>query len=163
MKGLLAGISMSSWKTRDEAVTTRRTKVNVLRGVEVVIRGEVHSSFCLPFASHHSTSPRALPTSNTPLQATQPLTPNTTNMSSEGLENAPTGEVQDNAYISRSGTKHEPMPVQSDNDKVEDPIDENKADTDEQLRMVPPVFPTSIISNNYQSAMMRRPLTRAIF
>ncbi|KAH7329458.1 hypothetical protein B0I35DRAFT_474062 [Stachybotrys elegans] len=48
-------------------------------------------------------------------------------------QGAPSGDVRDDSYVSRSGTKHEPMPVQSDNAKVEDPIDENVADTDEQL------------------------------
>lgn len=48
-------------------------------------------------------------------------------------ENAPTGDVEDNSYISRQGTKHEPLPVQADSDRIEDPIDPNTADSDEQL------------------------------
>ncbi|EFY85927.1 hypothetical protein J3459_005998 [Metarhizium acridum] len=44
----------------------------------------------------------------------------------------PEGQVQDNSYV--TGTKsNQPIPVQSDNARVEDPIDTKKADTDEQL------------------------------
>jgi len=46
---------------------------------------------------------------------------------------APTGDVQDNDYVSRTGQKQGAVPVQSDNDAVEDPIDANTADSDEQL------------------------------
>ena len=52
-------------------------------------------------------------------------------MSSE----VPTGEVADNDYTSRTGQKDAPVPVQSDNDAVEDPIDGNTADSDAQLGM----------------------------
>jgi hypothetical protein len=48
-------------------------------------------------------------------------------------DDAPTGEFQDNSYVSRPGQKAETLAVQSDNTKVEDPIDPNTADTDEQL------------------------------
>lgn len=54
-------------------------------------------------------------------------------MSSENVNDAPTGEFQDNDYISRQGNKNEPLPVQSDGDHVEDPIDPDQADTDAQL------------------------------
>jgi hypothetical protein len=54
-------------------------------------------------------------------------------MSSENLENAPSGEFRDDSYVSRQGSKNEPLPVQADSDNVEDPIDADKADTDEQL------------------------------
>ncbi|KAI5465380.1 hypothetical protein BGZ63DRAFT_399854 [Mariannaea sp. PMI_226] len=54
-------------------------------------------------------------------------------MSSERYENAPSGEVVDESYVSRSGNKNEAIPVQSDKDMVEDPIGANTADTDEQL------------------------------
>lgn len=54
-------------------------------------------------------------------------------MSSENVNDAPTGEFQDNDYISRQGNKNEPLPVQSDGDQVEDPIDPDQADTDAQL------------------------------
>ncbi|KAM0436638.1 hypothetical protein ACHAPT_002347 [Fusarium lateritium] len=54
-------------------------------------------------------------------------------MSSRGVEDAPSGEFQENSYVSRSGEKAEPIPVQSDSMKVEDPIDAGKADTDAQL------------------------------
>jgi hypothetical protein len=47
--------------------------------------------------------------------------------------NIPQGDPQDNDYVSRTGQKDGPIPVQSDNDTVEDPIDENVADSDEQL------------------------------
>jgi hypothetical protein len=56
-------------------------------------------------------------------------------MSSENLTDAPTGKFQDNSYVSRSGNKAEPLAVQSDDAKIEDPIDPNIADTDEQLGM----------------------------
>ncbi|CZR67609.1 uncharacterized protein PAC_17508 [Phialocephala subalpina] len=46
---------------------------------------------------------------------------------------APAGDSQDNNYVSRTGQKQGPIPVQSDNDIVEDPIDSNVADSDEQL------------------------------
>ena len=58
-------------------------------------------------------------------------------MSSENSNDIPTGEVQDNNYISRSGEKNQPIPVQSDSTPINDPIDEVKADTDEQLREFP--------------------------
>lgn len=53
-------------------------------------------------------------------------------MSAE-LNDAPIGNVQDDSYVSRQGSKNEPLPVQSDSDRVEDPIDENVADSDAQL------------------------------
>jgi hypothetical protein len=46
---------------------------------------------------------------------------------------APAGDVQDNDYVSRTGQKQGPIPVQSDNATVEDPIDPATADSDEQL------------------------------
>ncbi|OTA94084.1 hypothetical protein M434DRAFT_394988 [Hypoxylon sp. CO27-5] len=46
---------------------------------------------------------------------------------------APSGNVADNSYVSRPGHKNEKIPVQSDGDLVEDPIDGRKADSDEQL------------------------------
>lgn len=45
----------------------------------------------------------------------------------------PTGEAGDNDYTSRVGQKTAPVPVQKDEDPVEDPIDPATADTDEQL------------------------------
>jgi hypothetical protein len=48
---------------------------------------------------------------------------------------APAGDAQDNDYVSRTGQKQGPIPVQSDNDAVEDPIDGATADSDEQLGM----------------------------
>lgn len=52
---------------------------------------------------------------------------------------APAGDSQDNDYVSRTGQKQGPIPVQSDNDIVEDPIDSNVADSDEQLGMSCPL------------------------
>jgi hypothetical protein len=46
---------------------------------------------------------------------------------------APSGEFRDDSYVSRSGHKNEPLAVQSDNDRVEDPINADKADSDAQL------------------------------
>ncbi|KFA66080.1 hypothetical protein S40285_08144 [Stachybotrys chlorohalonatus IBT 40285] len=53
-------------------------------------------------------------------------------MSTENVD-VPTGQVADDSYVSRSGHKNEPLPVQSDNAKVEDPIDGTVADSDAQL------------------------------
>lgn len=50
-------------------------------------------------------------------------------MSSRNYD-APSGEVRDDSYAT---DKSGPVPVQSDNAKVEDPIDENVADSDAQL------------------------------
>lgn len=58
-------------------------------------------------------------------------------MSSENLQDAPTGEFQDDSYVSRPGTKGENIGVQADSDPVEDPIDAEVADTDEQLGKFP--------------------------
>jgi len=44
---------------------------------------------------------------------------------------APTGDVQDNDYQSRTG--QDQIPVQADDKPVEDPIDPATADSDEQL------------------------------
>jgi hypothetical protein len=46
---------------------------------------------------------------------------------------APAGEAQDNGYVSRTGQKQGPIPVQSDNDAAEHPIDGHTADSDEHL------------------------------
>ncbi|KAI1641345.1 hypothetical protein F4809DRAFT_636632 [Biscogniauxia mediterranea] len=48
-------------------------------------------------------------------------------------ESQPSGEVADDSYVSRPGHKDEQVPVVSDQDRVEDPIDGAKADSDEQL------------------------------
>ncbi|KAK2066729.1 hypothetical protein P8C59_000519 [Phyllachora maydis] len=48
-------------------------------------------------------------------------------------EDVPTGEVQDDSYVSRPGHKNEPVPVSSDAEVVEDPIDGESADSDAQL------------------------------
>ncbi|EPE36504.1 hypothetical protein GLAREA_08667 [Glarea lozoyensis ATCC 20868] len=45
----------------------------------------------------------------------------------------PTGAVQDNDYTMRSSQKGGPIPVQSDDAKIEDPIDAEVADSDQQL------------------------------
>ncbi|KAK0715066.1 hypothetical protein B0H67DRAFT_233354 [Lasiosphaeris hirsuta] len=42
-------------------------------------------------------------------------------------------ELQDDSYVSRPGHKHEPIPVISDSERVEDPIKGNAADNDAQL------------------------------
>ncbi|KAI8626724.1 hypothetical protein F5Y19DRAFT_478209 [Xylariaceae sp. FL1651] len=46
---------------------------------------------------------------------------------------APSGTVADDSYVSRPGHKNEQLPVVSDQDRVEDPIDANTVDSDEQL------------------------------
>lgn len=62
--------------------------------------------------------------------------PTTFIMSSDGLQDAPSAEFQDDSYVSRPGEKEQPIPVQSDSDRVEDPIDGEQADTDAQLGML---------------------------
>ncbi|KAK3323852.1 hypothetical protein B0T19DRAFT_443315 [Cercophora scortea] len=47
-------------------------------------------------------------------------------------EGAPSGEFHDNSYVARPGTKHEPVQVISDNERVGG-IDSNVADTDARL------------------------------
>ncbi|KAI2620456.1 hypothetical protein GGR54DRAFT_639489 [Hypoxylon sp. NC1633] len=42
-------------------------------------------------------------------------------------------DTTDDSYVSRPGHKGEEVPVQSDQERVEDPINEVEADTDEQL------------------------------
>ncbi|KAI1081883.1 hypothetical protein F5B20DRAFT_578662 [Whalleya microplaca] len=54
-------------------------------------------------------------------------------MSYQSQSDAPSGRVADNDYVSRSGHKGEQIPVQSDDDRIEDPIDGATADSDEQL------------------------------
>ncbi|CAF3470446.1 unnamed protein product [Fusarium graminearum] len=49
------------------------------------------------------------------------------------LENAPSASYEDNSYVSRPGEKDQPIAVQADSDRVEDPIDAEQADTDAQL------------------------------
>lgn len=46
---------------------------------------------------------------------------------------APSGDVSDNSYVSRQGHKGEPLNVVSDQELIEDPIDARTADSDEQL------------------------------
>lgn len=46
---------------------------------------------------------------------------------------APAGIAGDDDYTSRTGQKQAPIPVQSDNDLVEDPVDPDTADSDQQL------------------------------
>ncbi|KAM0374687.1 hypothetical protein HYE67_007712 [Fusarium culmorum] len=49
------------------------------------------------------------------------------------LENAPSASYEDNSYVSRPGEKDQPIAVQADSDRFEDPIDAEQADTDAQL------------------------------
>jgi len=43
--------------------------------------------------------------------------------------------AQDNDYVSRTGQKQGPIPVQSEGAEVEDPINADTADSDQQLGM----------------------------
>ena len=45
----------------------------------------------------------------------------------------PAGDAQDNDYVSRTGQKDGPVPIQSDSAGIDAPIDEATADSDEQL------------------------------
>jgi hypothetical protein len=47
--------------------------------------------------------------------------------------NIPAGNPTDNDYVSRPGKKDGPIPVQSDEAPVNDPIDSETADSDAQL------------------------------
>ncbi|KAH7188249.1 uncharacterized protein B0J16DRAFT_382130 [Fusarium flagelliforme] len=49
------------------------------------------------------------------------------------LENAPSASFEENSYVSRPGEKDQPIAVQADSDRVEDPIDAEEANTDAQL------------------------------
>ena len=49
------------------------------------------------------------------------------------MSDIPQGDAQDNDYVSRTGQKDANVPVQSDNDAIEDPIDGATADSDAQL------------------------------
>lgn len=57
-------------------------------------------------------------------------------MSAEAQYDGETATTQDD-YASRPGQK-DVVPVQSDNAEVEDPIDEETADSDQQLGMLQP-------------------------
>ncbi|KAI1267706.1 hypothetical protein F5Y18DRAFT_424841 [Xylariaceae sp. FL1019] len=52
---------------------------------------------------------------------------------SEYDNEAPTGQVKDESYVSRSGHKSEEIPVVSDTERIADPIDADTADSDAQL------------------------------
>lgn len=105
---------------------------------------------------------------------------------SQPLGQTETEHYKDNEYVSRSAG--EPIGVQSDDAKVEDPIDPEQADTDAQLGMsslsfslsfslpflfllssFPTITPLLVVSsssivyhtNTHQSAMTRRPSIRA--
>lgn len=54
-------------------------------------------------------------------------------MNDQVTGDAPAGDAQDNDYVSRTGQKQGPIPVQSDSAGIEDPIDPATADSDEQL------------------------------
>jgi hypothetical protein len=56
-------------------------------------------------------------------------------------------EMKDDSYVLRQGQKNESLPVQRDGDAVENPIDENTADSDEQLGryFVPRFFPYNLL------------------
>ncbi len=60
-------------------------------------------------------------------------------MNDQVTGDVPAGDAQDNDYVSRTGQKQGPIPVQSDNDRVEDPINAGTADSDEQLGKSSPV------------------------
>lgn len=72
---------------------------------------------------------------------------NTSNMSSNEI---PQGDAQDNDYVSRPG-ESDTIPVQSDNAKVEDPIDAETADSDAQLGKNSQILPTLLLHVHYGS------------
>ena len=63
------------------------------------------------------------------------------------LENAPSASFEENSYVSRPGEKDQPIAVQADSDRVEDPFDAEQADTDAQLGMLKtPVYNKSLLT-----------------
>ena len=66
------------------------------------------------------------------IQSTSTYQSSSTAMSSNA-EEVPQGNTRNDEYVSRQGAKNESVPVQSDQDTVQDPIDPNTADTDAQL------------------------------
>ncbi|ORY57797.1 uncharacterized protein BCR38DRAFT_354143 [Pseudomassariella vexata] len=46
---------------------------------------------------------------------------------------APSGVTSNNSYVSRPGNKGEPLGIVSDQERIKDPIDADKADSDAQL------------------------------
>jgi hypothetical protein len=73
-------------------------------------------------------------------------------------QDIPTGEVQDNDYKSRTGQNE--IPVQADDKPVEDPIDEETADSDAQLGTLQSIYsfthPTNQTNNLYRSRRQER-------
>ena len=61
----------------------------------------------------------------------------------------PAGDAQENDYVSRTGQKQGPIPVQSDGADVEDPINPEMADSDEQLGMLKTLLMVWGIIANY--------------
>ena len=53
----------------------------------------------------------------------------------EGREGPSNPDTKQDDYVSRAGQKQAPVPVQSDEDGVADPIDPATADSDETLGM----------------------------
>lgn len=51
----------------------------------------------------------------------------------EDIQEAPTGQVNDNSYLSAKGDNAS-VPVVSDEADIEDPIEAGEADSDQQLR-----------------------------
>jgi hypothetical protein len=49
------------------------------------------------------------------------------------IGSAPAGDLDDNDYVTRPGHKNDPIPVQSDEDLVTDPIDAKTADSNAEL------------------------------
>ena len=56
----------------------------------------------------------------------------------EGREGPSNPDTKQDDYVSRTGQKQAPVPVQSDEDGVTDPIDPATADSDETLGMSAP-------------------------
>merc|ERR1712176_1401958 len=52
-------------------------------------------------------------------------------MSATADLDAPAGQIDDKSYA--TGSQREPIPVLGDDEPVEDPVDESKADSDQQL------------------------------
>ena len=61
--------------------------------------------------------------------------PSSTMADTEYQEEAPSGEVTQDEYTSRTGQKDANVPVQDNNAPIEDPIDPATADSDQQLGM----------------------------
>lgn len=73
----------------------------------------------------------------------------------------PSGDVADSGYTSRVGQKTGPVPVQNDDAPVEDPIDPERADSDEALG-TSSVWLTSSLKGRNLTCLFQPEMTRML-